>query len=91
VARCGSNQFALAFASQSTSNLRSELGLRGDKSFAMQDGTLILRSRVAWAHDSNTNRVASPTFQALPGSAFTVNGARPSPDGALLTAGAEMK
>ena len=87
----GSNQFALAFASDNSTNVRSELGLRGDKSFAMRDGTLTIRSRAAWAHDSNTDRVIGPTFQALPGSAFSVNGARPSADGALLTAGAEMK
>ena len=87
----GSNQFALAFVSQTTNNLRSELGLRGDKSFAMQDGTLILRSRVAWAHDSNTSRAVNPAFQSLPGSAFTVNGAKPAADGALVSAGPEMK
>src|SRR5436305_5263181 len=88
----GSNQFALAFASQTATNVRSELGLRGDKSFAMYDGTLTLRARAAWAHDSNTDRIITPTFQSLPGSSsFTVNGAKPSADGALLTAGAEMK
>ena len=87
----GSNQFALAFASDNSTNVRSELGLRGDKAFAMRDGTLTFRGRAAWAHDSNTDRAISPTFQALPGASFTVNGARPSPDGALLTAGAEMK
>ena len=32
---------------------RTELGLRGDKSFAMQDGVLTLRGRAAWAHDYN--------------------------------------
>jgi uncharacterized protein with beta-barrel porin domain len=88
----GSSQFALAFASQTTTNVRSELGLRTDKSFATLDGVLTLRGRAAWAHDSNTDRIVTPTFQALPGSSsFTVNGAKPSPDGALLTAGAEMK
>jgi uncharacterized protein with beta-barrel porin domain len=87
----GSNQFALAFASQNSTNVRSELGLRGDKSFAVRDGLLTFRGRAAWAHDSNTDRVVSPTFQALPGASFTVNGAKPSADGALVTAGAEMK
>jgi uncharacterized protein with beta-barrel porin domain len=32
----------------------------------------------------------SATFQTLPGASFTVNGAKPSPDSALVTAGAEM-
>lgn len=87
----GSNQFALAFASQTTTNVRSELGLRGDKAFAVADGTLTLRGRVAWAHDSNTDRPVTPTFQSLPGSSFTITGAKPAADGTLVTAGAEMK
>ncbi len=87
----GSNQFALSFANQSTSNLRSELGLRADTSLLMRDGVLTLRGRAAWAHDTNTNRSVTPTFQALPGSSsFTVNGARPAADAALLSAGADM-
>jgi uncharacterized protein with beta-barrel porin domain len=87
----GSNQFALAFASQTTTNVRSELGLRGDKTFVVSEGTLTLRDRIAWAHDSNTNRSVSPTFQSLPGASFSIQGARPAADGMLLTAGAEMK
>jgi autotransporter-associated beta strand protein len=87
----GSNQFALAFASQSETNVRTELGVRADKSFAMRDGVMTLRGRAAWAHDSNTDRAVSPTFQSLPGSSFTVNGAKPAADGALLSAGTEMK
>jgi uncharacterized protein with beta-barrel porin domain len=86
----GSNTFALAFASQSASNVRSELGVRADKSFAVGLAKLTLRGRAAWAHDSNTNRVVSPTFQTLPGSAFTISGARPSPNAGLATAGAEL-
>jgi outer membrane autotransporter protein len=66
--------------------------LRADKSFIVTDGTVTLRARAAWAHDSNTNRAVSPTFQALPGDvSFAVNGAQPSADVVLLTAGAEMK
>jgi len=33
-----------------TSNVRGELGLRGDKSVAMRVNVLTLRGRVAWAH-----------------------------------------
>jgi outer membrane autotransporter protein len=87
----GSSQFALAFASQTETNVRTELGVRTDRSFVMRDGTLTLRGRAAWAHDSNTDRAVSPTFQSLPGSSFTVDGAKPAADGALITGGAEMK
>ena len=54
------------FASQTENNVRSELGVRSDKSFACGQHADIAR-RAAWAHDSNTDRAVSPTFQSLPG------------------------
>ena len=72
--------------------MRGELGIRTDTSFAVRDGTLTLRGRAAWAHDSNTDRAITPTFQSLPGSgSFTINGAQPAADGALVSAGGEIK
>jgi uncharacterized protein with beta-barrel porin domain len=87
----GANTFALAFAAKDVTASRSELGLRTDKSFAVQDGIFTLRGRAAWAHNFNTDRSALPTFQALPGASFVVNGATQARDAALLTASAEMK
>jgi autotransporter-associated beta strand protein len=87
----GANTFALSYASKSVTDTRSELGLRSDKSFAMQNGILTLRGRAAWAHDFNTDRAITPTFQTLPGASFVVNGAAPAHDAALVTASAEMK
>ncbi len=87
----GTNMFALAYTSKSVTASRSELGLRMDKSFAMQDGIFILRGRAAWAHDYNTDRNIGATFQTLPGASFVVNGAAPAHDAALTTASAEWK
>jgi len=87
----GSNQLALAFASQTSTDVRTELGLRTEKSLAVGEGMFTLRGRAAWIHDSNTSRTINPTFQSLPGTSFTVSGAEPSPDGALVSGGAEMK
>jgi len=87
----GSSLFALNYAAQTTTATRTELGLRSDKSFAMQDAVLTLRGRAAWAHDYNPDRAVTAVFQALPGASFVVNGARGDPDGALVSAGAEMK
>jgi autotransporter-associated beta strand protein len=87
----GANTFALSYAAKSVTDTRSELGLRTDKSFAMQNGIFTLRGRAAWAHDFNTDRAISPTFQTLPGASFVVNGAAPAHDSALVTASAEMK
>ncbi|MGJ5175655.1 autotransporter outer membrane beta-barrel domain-containing protein [Bradyrhizobium oligotrophicum] len=86
----GSGAFALAYAARTTTDTRSELGLRTDKSYAMQNGALTLRGRVAWAHDFDPNRTAAATFQALPGASFVVNGAAQATDSVLTTAAAEM-
>jgi uncharacterized protein with beta-barrel porin domain len=71
--------------------MRSELGLRTDKSFAMQNAVLTLRGRAAWAHDFNPDRAIGATFTALPGASFVVNGAAQASESALVTAAAEMK
>jgi uncharacterized protein with beta-barrel porin domain len=87
----GANTFALAYGSKSVTASRSELGLRSDKSFAMQAGIFTLRGRAAWAHDFNTDRIIGATFQTLPGASFVVNGAAHAHDAALVTTSAEMK
>jgi autotransporter-associated beta strand protein len=87
----GANTFALAYAGKTVTSTRSELGFRTDKSFAVTDAILTLRGRVAWAHDFNSDRSASATFQMLPGASFVVNGAAQARDAALTTAAAEMK
>ena len=87
----GTPLFALNYAGQTTTATRTELGLRTDRSFAMQDAMLTLRGRAAWAHDYNPDRSVTALFQALPGATFVVNGARSDPDAALVSAGAEVK
>jgi uncharacterized protein with beta-barrel porin domain len=90
-ALAGSNAFALSYGAKSVTDPRSELGFRTDKSFAMQDGILTLRGRLAWAHDYDTNRAIGTTFQSLPGASFVVNGAAQASDSALVTASVEKK
>ena len=90
-ATVGTNAFALGYASKNVIASRSELGLRVDKSFAMQDGILTLRGRAAWARDYNTNRNVTASFLTLSDASFVVNGATPANDAALVTASAEMK
>ena len=87
----GSPAFALANGAKDVTFPRSELGLRGDKSFAMQDAVLTLRGRAAWAHDFNVDRSIAATFEALPASSFIVNGASQAPNSALASASAELK
>lgn len=87
----GANTFALRYGSQSVTDTRSELGLRSDKSYALSDAILTLRSRFAWAYDFNPSRAVGATFQTLPGASFVVNGARQAQNSALTTVSAEMK
>jgi uncharacterized protein with beta-barrel porin domain len=87
----GSNAFALAYGAKDVTDTRSELGIRTDKSFAMTDGILTLRGRLAWAHDFDPDRSIAATFQTLPGASFVVNGAAQASDSALVTASIEKK
>jgi autotransporter-associated beta strand protein len=87
----GANAFALSYLSKNVTAPRTELGLRSDKSFAVNDALLTLRGRAAWANDFNPLSAASATFQALPGASFVVNGAAGAHNAALTTASAEIK
>jgi outer membrane autotransporter protein len=87
----GASTFALSYGSHTPTDARTELGLRSDKSFALEDAVLTLRGRLAWAHDFAPDRAIAATFQALPGASFVVNGAAQAADSALTTASAELK
>jgi autotransporter-associated beta strand protein len=87
----GLSTYALNYASKDATDPRTELGVRSDKSFGLDNGVLTLRGRLAWAHDYDTDRSVAATFQSLPGASFVVNGAAPAHDSALTTASLEMK
>lgn len=87
----GGPAFALAYGARSVTDGRSELGIRGDKSYALSNAMLTLRGRLAWAHDFSADRSTAATFQALPGASFVVNGATQPHDSALTTAAAELR
>ncbi|MGJ5136635.1 autotransporter outer membrane beta-barrel domain-containing protein [Bradyrhizobium oligotrophicum] len=86
----GASTFALSYNGKTVADTRTELGLRTDKSYALSDGTLTLRGRLAWAHDFNPDRSVAATFQTLPGASFVVNGAAQARDSALATTSIEM-
>ncbi len=87
----GGGAFALSYVAQTKTNVRTELGVRLDKSFVLAEGQFTLRSRLAWAHDTDSHSSATAAFQSIPGSTFTVRGARGGANSVLVTAGAEMK
>jgi hypothetical protein len=60
----GTGTFALAYNGKTTTATRTELGVRSDKSFPMNDTMLTLRGRAAWAHDFDTDRSIAATLVA---------------------------
>ncbi|WP_271670921.1 autotransporter outer membrane beta-barrel domain-containing protein [Bradyrhizobium sp. CCBAU 51627] len=87
----GANTFALNYAGRDVTDWRGEMGVRTDRSYALETAMLTLRGRLAWAHDFNPDRTISATFQTLPGASFVVNGAAQAHDSALTTASAQLK
>ncbi len=82
--------FGLTYNAMNATDTRSELGARFDNLTVWDGMPLVLRGRLAWAHDWVSNPALGAVFQALPGSSFTVNGAAPPANSALTTAGAEL-
>jgi outer membrane autotransporter protein len=84
--------FALAYNARTATDTRSELGARFDR-LLLADPTavLILRARLAWAHDWVSDPTLAAVFQTLPGASFHVNGATAAKNSALGSAGAELR
>jgi uncharacterized protein with beta-barrel porin domain len=83
--------FGLNYSAMSTTDTRSELGARFDNRQMIDSMPLMLRGRVAWAHDWVSDPQLQAAFQTLPGSSFVVNGASLPKDSALITASAELR
>jgi uncharacterized protein with beta-barrel porin domain len=82
--------FGLSYAAMNATDVRTELGSRFDDPTLVAGMPLILRSKIAWAHDFVGNPALSAAFESLPGSNFIVNGAAMPHDSALVSAGAEL-
>jgi uncharacterized protein YhjY with autotransporter beta-barrel domain len=82
--------FGLSYNAMTGTDSRSELGARFDDLTAIGAMPLVLRARLAWAHDWVSNPALNASFQSLPGTGFTVNGAPIPHDSALASAGAQL-
>jgi outer membrane autotransporter protein len=83
--------FGLSYNAATAIDTRSELGARLDDLTSVNAVPLRLRASAAWAHDWMSNSSLMPTFQALPGAGFIVNGAAVPKNSALASAGAELQ
>ncbi len=82
--------FGLSYAAMNATDTRSELGARFDNLQVVDNMPLILRARLAWAHDWVSNPSLTATFETLPGANFIANGAGIPANSALTSAGAEL-
>jgi autotransporter-associated beta strand protein len=82
--------FGLSYNAMNGTDTRSELGSRFDALTALNNLPLVLRAKVAWAHDWVSNPSLNAGFESLPGSSFTVFGAPIPHDSALASAGAQL-
>jgi uncharacterized protein with beta-barrel porin domain len=80
----------LTYNSMTANDTRSEFGARFDNLTTLDGLPLVLRARLAWAHDWVTNPALTAVFESLPGASFVVNGATPPADSALVSAGVEL-
>ncbi|CAN2536236.1 hypothetical+protein [Methylocapsa aurea] len=84
--------FALSYRGRTSSDMRGEAGARFDRIVAAPgDTVLLLRARAAYAHDWVGNPILAASFALLPGSSFSVEGARPIKNASLVTTGLELR
>ena len=65
--------FGLSYTAMSATDTGARLGARFDDLTALGAMPLILRARLAWAHDWVSNPALNASFESLPGTSFTVN------------------
>jgi uncharacterized protein with beta-barrel porin domain len=94
IATTGSSEFALNIASRTATAFRGELGLRADKVMAVDNGSRVnLFGKISYAHDEISNPSLAANFTAVGAglATFTVYGAKPSQNLALLSSGVQWR
>ena len=79
--------FALNYQAQSTGSLPTFLGVQLDATTELNARPLTGWIRASWVHEFLTSRSVTAGFTVLPGSAFTVDGARAASDAARFDFG----
>ncbi len=82
--------FGVSYGAMNGNDTRSELGARFDNPTLLGHMPLILRAKLAWAHDWVSNPALNAAFESLPGTSFTVNGAPIPHNSAVTSAGAQL-
>jgi outer membrane autotransporter protein len=91
VATATAGILGLTYQPQTTTSVRSTLGAQAATTLQLGARTTISpRIRAAWAHEFNADRQVNAAFLSIPAAAFTVSGARPARDAALVSAGVDV-
>lgn len=83
----GSGVFGLTYQPQATTSLPSFLGAQVDAQTEISGRPLTAWVRASWVHEFLTARNVTAGFQVLPGTSFTVDGARAASDAARIDMG----
>ncbi len=81
----------VASLSKTNATVRSELGLKLDYVAVVGGSTVNLYASAAWAHYYARDTKFAGSLVGLAGSAFTIEGARPAREAAIIAVGADMK
>lgn len=88
----GGGVFALRYHSNTTNATRTQLGIRTNAVFVIDDGLdLRLHTRTAWVHGLNSKTALEASFQSLPNAAFIVTGTNRANDTLVVGGGAELR
>ncbi|MBI2738777.1 MAG: autotransporter domain-containing protein [Rhodospirillales bacterium] len=83
----GTGVFGLTYQPQATTSLPSFLGAQVDAQTQISGRPLNAWVRASWVHEFLTDRNVTAGFQVLPGTSFTVDGARAASDAARIDLG----
>jgi outer membrane autotransporter protein len=87
----GANVLGLTVASRTATSLPTFVGVQFDGRVRTPEGLLFMPySRVSWVHEFEPDRRETAGFTVLPGTNFTVDGARAARDSGRLDAGGKL-
>lgn len=83
----GSSMFALDHSGSFALTAQTQVGVKLSATNDFDGGQFTVQGGIAWAHTFWGTNSSEASFQALPGSSFTVTGATPAADMLVLSAG----
>jgi outer membrane autotransporter protein len=87
----GAGVLGLSYDANTVTSLPTFLGAQIDTQYRLLNGQMLSPwLRAAWVHEFSTDRPIQASFVSVPGTGFTVDGARPGSDALRLGAGATL-